>query len=343
MRIPASALSGCLLFLITHGTVGAATGDIIYARPGQLVSANGTRLNLYCMGKGSPAVVFDAGHQDWAPAWAVVQPEVAKWTRACSYDRAGSGFSDVGPMPRSAVRIADELHSALHNARIAGPYILVGHAFGGVNMRVFADRFMTEVAGLVLLDTDAVDVDSAEGVAATHKVFAVQGAELRACRDALAARKPLSSAPPPAAQPDLTCEQRFFRGFPERAWSPELNARLLKDAQTKLPLYDEVISELQEMPGDEAYLRQNQKSFGVRPIRVLTAVNRYSDDEKTPTAVHLRHLKREAETIEAQARFATLSSNGTQILAYHSKAAYIQFDEPDLVDGAIRQVYDQSK
>src|SRR5919109_1978008 len=91
-----------------------------------LVPANGTRLNLYCMGSGSPAVVFDSGWEDWAPVWTIVQPKVAKWTRACSYDRAGAGFSDPGPMPRSSVRIAEELHTAFHRAGIAGPYILVG-------------------------------------------------------------------------------------------------------------------------------------------------------------------------------------------------------------------------
>src|SRR3984893_8786731 len=85
----------------------AAAGDHLYARPGQLVAVNGTRLSLYCMGTGSPAVVFDSGWEDWAPVWTIVQPEVAKWTRACSYDRAGAGFSDAGPMPRTSVRIAD--------------------------------------------------------------------------------------------------------------------------------------------------------------------------------------------------------------------------------------------
>jgi pimeloyl-ACP methyl ester carboxylesterase len=295
------------------------------------------------MGHGSPAVIFDAGHQDWAPAWAVVQPRVAQWTCTCSYDRAGAGFSDPGPMPRTSERIADELHTALHNGGIAAPYILVGHAFGGVNMRVFTVRFMPEVAALVLIDSDAVDVASPEEVATMHRVYAQQGAELRACRDALAAGKPLSTVPPPAATPNFTCEQRFFRGFPESAWSPELNARLLRESQTKVGLYEEVISELQEMPGDEEYLRQHQKSFGHLPIRILTAANWYSDDEKTAATVHLQHLKREVATIEAQARLAALSSNGKQILAYHSKAAYMQFDQPDLVVGAIREVFDQSK
>ena len=103
------------------------------------------------MGIGSPAVVFDSGFGDWAPAWSKVQPQIAKWTRACSYDRAGAGFSDPGPMPRTSVRIAGELRTALHNAGIAGPYILVGHAYGGDNVRTFADLYMDEVAGLVLV------------------------------------------------------------------------------------------------------------------------------------------------------------------------------------------------
>src|SRR5579863_10770352 len=120
----------CLLLGI-HGAAGAAPGDAIYTRPGTLVWAQGHRLNFYCMGSGSPAVVFDSGWEDWAPVWTIVQPQVAKWTRACSYDRAGAGFSDPGPMPRTSVRIAHELHGALHNAGIKGPYIMVGNAFGG--------------------------------------------------------------------------------------------------------------------------------------------------------------------------------------------------------------------
>jgi pimeloyl-ACP methyl ester carboxylesterase len=138
-------------------TSGSAPPDIVYEHAGQLVDAGGFRLNLYCMGSGSPTVVFDSGWGDWAPVWSKVQPEVAKWTRACSYDRAGYGFSEPGPMPRTSVRIAEELHTALHHAGIAGPYILVGSAFGGDNLRVFADQYMSEVAGLVLDDADPND------------------------------------------------------------------------------------------------------------------------------------------------------------------------------------------
>src|SRR5437667_10071124 len=103
-----------LLLVVLMASVVAASGrgspaDIVYARPGQLVDAGGFRLNLYCMGSGSPTVVFDSGWGDWAPAWSKVQPEIAKWTRACSYDRAGTGFSDPGPTPRTSVHIAEAL------------------------------------------------------------------------------------------------------------------------------------------------------------------------------------------------------------------------------------------
>jgi pimeloyl-ACP methyl ester carboxylesterase len=126
---------------------GSSPADVIYAQAGQLVDVGGFGLNLYCMGSGSPTVVFDSGWEDWAPAWSTVQPQIARWTRACSYDRAGAGFSDPGPMPRSSVRIATELHTALHRANIAGPYILVGNAFGGDNARTFADLYMGELRG----------------------------------------------------------------------------------------------------------------------------------------------------------------------------------------------------
>ena len=167
-------------------TTAAIPEDAVYANPGKLVSANGTRLNLYCMGRGSPTVVFESGWEDWAPAWAIVQPRIAKWTRACSYDRAGAGFSDPGPMPRTSVRIADELHSALHNAGVKGPYILVGHAFGGDIVRTFADRYMREVAGLVLIDADSNDVGPKEMQEEAHRGFGRVLSQLRDCRNAIA-------------------------------------------------------------------------------------------------------------------------------------------------------------
>src|SRR2546423_6215448 len=99
-----------------------------------------------------PAVVFEAGFGAGLESWATVQSTTAKFARTVSYDRAGIGQSESGPRPRAAKQIAQELHVALQKAGIVPPYVLVGHSFGGIYVRVFADMYPTEVAGLVLID-----------------------------------------------------------------------------------------------------------------------------------------------------------------------------------------------
>src|SRR5438874_2816633 len=205
-----AALLVVLVWAVQLGAQSASPADMVYARPGQLVDAGGFRLNLYCMGSGSPTVVFDSGWGDWAPAWSKVQPEIAKFTRACSYDRAGTGFSEPGPMPRTSVRIAEELRTALHRAGLGGPYIRVGSAFGGDNVRTFADLYMDEVAGLVLDDADSEDLEPKEMQEVTHRGHAGIPKDMRECQDAILEHKPLPAI----------CAQRFFRGLPEAAWSP---------------------------------------------------------------------------------------------------------------------------
>jgi len=330
------------LLLAMQGAADSAPGDDVYSRPGQIESAaDGARLNFYCMGSGSPTVVFDSGWEDWAPAWAVVQPQVAKWTRACSYDRAGAGFSGAGPMPRTSVRIADELHSALHNAGIKGPYILVGHAFGGDPARTFADRYTTEIAGLVLVEADPSDVEPKAMQDDDHRGEARNLVRLRECRDAIAAGNPLPLLPPRPGQPHRTCAQQFFRGLPEAEWSPELNGKLLHIAQTKVAMYDAYISEMEEMPSDEAWLQQHVRSLGSRPVRVLTTGNHGIGHLPARNAQDPTHIEYERQIAKAEARWLTLSSNAKQIFPSHS-SEYVQFDEPKVVIDAIRDVYRQS-
>jgi pimeloyl-ACP methyl ester carboxylesterase len=319
-----------------------APADIVYARPGQLVDAGGFRLNLYCMGSGSPTVVFDSGWEDWAPAWAKVEPEIAKWTRACSYDRAGAGFSEPGPMPRTSERIAEELRTALHNAGIGGPYILAGAAFGGDNMRAFADRYMPEVAGLVMVDADPDEFEPEAMREEQHRRDVGIIYQLRACRNAVADHKPLPMLPPRPGRPQRTCAQQFFRGLPEAEWSRVLNTKLLEIAQTNVAMFDAYISEMEQTPSDETYLQQHRRSFGARPIRVLTSGNHGVGHLETKPADTPEHLKYEQETTLAQARWLGLSSNAKQIFARHS-SEYIQFDEPETVITAIREVYDDAR
>ena len=336
MRTVAAAVSIWLL-LGVESVAGAAPGDEIYARPGRLVSAQGTRLNFYCMGRGSPTVVFDSGWGDWAPVWAIVQPEVAKWTRTCSYDRAGAGFSDPGPMPRTSVRIAAELRSALHNAEIQGPYILVGNAFGGDDVRTFAARYPAEIAALVLVEADVVS--SPEERQGHAKLIA----SMRECRDAIASGKPLPQLPNRDGGPARTCAQDFFfRGLPEAMWSPELNAKLLELAQTRVAMYDSYISEMEQVPVDEAYLQQHSRSLGSRPIRVLSTGKHgvHSLDATAPP--DSEQQKYQQAVAREQARWLELSSNAKQLFSDKS-SEYIPLDQPSFVVDAIRDVYTQSK
>ena len=105
-------------------------------------------------------MVLDAGLGVPAHGWKPVQPAVAKFARVCSYDRVGYGWSDAGPMPRTSSEIAKELHALLAAAGEKPPYILVGHSFGGFNVRVFNGAYPNDVAGMVLVDASHEDQES---------------------------------------------------------------------------------------------------------------------------------------------------------------------------------------
>ncbi|HYV76429.1 MAG TPA: alpha/beta hydrolase [Candidatus Binatia bacterium] len=121
--------------------------------PGRLVRVNARRMHIHVTGKGTPAVVFESGMGASCLSWTLVQPHVAQFTRAISYDRAGHGWSDPAHEPRTAQQIAQELHTLLDAIGLPGPYVLVGHSFGGYVNRAFANMYRNEVVGMVLVDS----------------------------------------------------------------------------------------------------------------------------------------------------------------------------------------------
>jgi pimeloyl-ACP methyl ester carboxylesterase len=144
-----------------------------YTKPGRLVDIGGRHINLLCTGAGSPTVILMAGLFSWSLVWYKAQPVVAQRTRVCAFDRAGYGFSDAAPQPQVISEVVEDLHKALQAGSIPGPYVLVGHSLGGVEARVYAQRWSAQVAGMVLVDTspageglvdeDQRDFDEASG------------------------------------------------------------------------------------------------------------------------------------------------------------------------------------
>jgi pimeloyl-ACP methyl ester carboxylesterase len=120
--------------------------------PGTLVDIGGWKLHLHCLGEGAPSVVLEAGAGDFSTRWSQVQDSLPKRFRVCAYDRAGSGWSEVGPTPRTMKQEVFELHSLLAKAGIRGPYVLVGHSYGGFLARLYVDQYGKDVIGIVLVD-----------------------------------------------------------------------------------------------------------------------------------------------------------------------------------------------
>ena len=125
--------------------------------PGRLVDIGGRKLHFHCTGNGSPTVVIEAGASAFAIDFALAQPEIAKTTRVCSYDRAGSGWSDPRPDVETPLRVIRDLHALLERAGEKGPFVLVGASRGGVFVRLYQVEYPQDVAGMVLIDPTAED------------------------------------------------------------------------------------------------------------------------------------------------------------------------------------------
>src|SRR5579884_1877368 len=121
--------------------------------PGKLISVGDHRLHLFCAGAGTPTVVIENGLGDFSFQWTLVQSRVARFTRICTYDRAGYAWSDPGPKPRTFAQINLELRDALFKLGDHGPFVLVGHSYGGPAVRSFALTYPKDLAGMVLVDS----------------------------------------------------------------------------------------------------------------------------------------------------------------------------------------------
>ncbi len=162
MKLVLGGFIGCLLLVMVLGmgyeAMGSAQDQKRYPPFGKRIDVGGYQLHLNVRGEGNPTVVMEYGLGGLSPVWSLVESEVAKFTQVCTYDRAGYGWSDSSPYPRTSEYMVKELHILLTNAGVEGPYILVGHSLGGLNMRQFASQYPDKVLGLVLVDAVPANV-----------------------------------------------------------------------------------------------------------------------------------------------------------------------------------------
>lgn len=151
-----------------------------YPAPGELVNVGNHRLHINAMGtdQNGPTVILDAGLGGFSSQWGWIQPAVSEFAPVVSYDRAGLGWSDPSNQPADPAQSVEDLHTLLNNAGISGPYVLVGHSLGAINMRLFAERYPDQVVGVVLVDTmegvwDDLPEDAAAATYAYQRVMQV--------------------------------------------------------------------------------------------------------------------------------------------------------------------------
>ena len=161
--IPCVTGIGCL-----YQAVATARDQHAYPPPGTLVDIDGCRLHVQTAGSHFPSVVLESGLGGMSSAWGWVQPETAKFSRVVSYDRAGLGWSGPDPGRKTAALAAKRLHRILQHSGVLPPYVLVGHSMGGLFIRVFADLYADEVAGMVLLDAVHPDQHLLSAAIDTH-------------------------------------------------------------------------------------------------------------------------------------------------------------------------------
>ena len=163
LRILAIGVASLAALGLVYQPIATAIDAHRFPAPGRLIDMGGYHLHIDCEGLGGPTIVLEAGVGGSSLDWSLVRSDLAKETRVCVYDRAGYGWSEPGPMPRTSAQAAEELHTLLIRAGEPGPYLLAAQGMGGLHAQVFAATYPRETAGLVLIDppSDTTGLQSA--------------------------------------------------------------------------------------------------------------------------------------------------------------------------------------
>ena len=315
---------------VSIGSWGASLPGAAAPPPtGKLVDLGGHRLHVNCTGRGGPVVVVETGLGDFSFDWVLVQRRVAAFTRVCTYDRAGYAWSDPGPQPRTFAQLNLELRDALSKLGERGPFVLVGHSYGGPVVRNFALTYARDVAGVVLVDSAFEGMRVGIGGNKTLRL----GEDARG-RPIPAPREEISDADEPAVPAEPAKPQPLdpmYRALPAgeqklRAWAQ--------------PLPQLEVAEASQREWSSEYFakwlaRSQAGTLGAIPLVVLTrAEGGYRDAD-----VKAAELERERR--EGQAMLAKLSSDSRQVIVRSGHS--MNLEAPEDVAKAIREVVEAAR
>jgi pimeloyl-ACP methyl ester carboxylesterase len=298
---------------------------------GRSVDIGGRSLNIHCSGDGSPTVVLEntLGYR-----WMPIAREVTKFTRACWYDQAGYGWSDPGPKPRTSAAVASDLQSLLRAAAVPPPYVLVGASGDGFPVRVFAGRHLNEVAGVVLVDAVHEDQYQREPRSSLGFANRLPGP----------VRSVLYTVAPAAGDVGLI---RLMLGSTRAAIARRPVPRGMTADEAHYLYFLSTLPQSVVLQADEARNwklsadeARNAHTLGDRPLIVLTAGK--FDASGNPADIDEARAFHHMWVNELQPKLARLSSRGRQIIIEHSGHG-IQFEAPDVLVGAIREIVEESR
>lgn len=303
-----------LLGGVAYQFISTKLDERAYPPLGQLVDVGGYKLHLNCSGEGSSTVVFDSGFGCNSLAWTLVQSEVSKFSRAVSYDRAGQGWSETSPQERTSQNIVDELHLALKSAKVPGPYILVGHSFGGINVLLYASRYPDEVAGVVLVDSSHEDVEEKfppmpkPNLSVLSFLTRIGGTRLIT---------------------HLSSYKKGLEVFPsniQKMYLAKISTdRSVNSCLKEASVLDKSLNQLKSAGGN----------LGNKPLIVITA-GKPMGEQASGLSEEIATQMTEAWTM-LQKDLVTKSTNGKQIIAEHS-GHMIPHEQPEIIVEAIREM-----
>ncbi len=329
-------LLGLLILVIMATAVGAcyqALGNRADARrfpqQGRSVSLgpafDNLTLSIDCRGQGSPTVILDSGLGVPAVGWNPVQTEVAKFTRVCSYDRAGYGWSGATSASRTSIQIVKELHALLEAANEKGPYILVGHSFGGFNVRVYNGQYPNDVAGIVLVD--ASHEDQNDRMPPAIQAFMKKSIE-QLKRQQMLAPLLIRFGVARFAQRNQGESPGVSKEFGQEMLYLQLQPKFIDASASEMGSFAESANEVRAAG-----------NLGDKPLVVLTA-GKSADPSQLPAGFPKKEFDdlHEVWVNDLQVREAGLSTRGKRVMVLDSDHM-IPFERPDVIVAAIREVY----